>query len=72
MINAVYHAKPLILINAVSDTVFDVISAVYHDKPFILIGVTFGEKHISHHRAVYEADSYLALVISKVLFLVAS
>ena len=35
MINAVYRAKPLIFIKAVSDTVFEMISALYHDKPLV-------------------------------------
>ena len=39
MINAVHHDKPLIFVNAVSDTVSDMINAAYYDKPLIFIGV---------------------------------
>ena len=49
-------------IKAVSDTVLDMINAAYYDKLLMFIGATFrGEKLVSYHRKVNEADSCLLM-----------
>ena len=61
-------------INAVSDTVLDMINAVYHDKNSISLRLTFREKLLSHHQAekieLLNTFEFIKAVSDTVLYLI--